>query len=75
MEGRWGPWHRSTMGPQRYRLMVASSGRPLMISICEEEGGRGAEGGAVRQLGSWWRDSAGVAVPVEQSGWAAGGEG
>ena len=30
--GRWGPVQRSTMGPQRYRVMVADSGRAPMIS-------------------------------------------
>ena len=34
--GRWGPRHRSTIGPQRYRLIVASAGSPLMISTCAE---------------------------------------
>lgn len=32
--GRCGPRHRSTMGPQRYRLIVASAGSPEMISVC-----------------------------------------
>ena len=32
--GMWGPRQRSTRGPQRYTVMVLSSGSSLMISTC-----------------------------------------
>jgi len=32
--GMWGPRHRSTSGPQRYTVMVFSSGSSRMISTC-----------------------------------------
>lgn len=35
--GMWGPRHRSTSGPQRYTVMVLSSGSSLMISTCEAQ--------------------------------------